>query len=168
MAKSLIIDPLKCTGCRTCEIACSVVKSGEAGIYQSRIKNIRFFDEYFFYPNVCLQCETPYCALVCPTAALHKNLDTHVVELDKEKCVGCRMCLVVCPFGAIYMVDSVPIKCDLCDGDPMCAKFCRNEALAYGETEDIGAGRRVLVAEKMKDMASTAPDEAKIASYKYD
>lgn len=164
MSKSLIIDPAKCIGCRLCEIVCSMVKSGEAGIYQSRIKNIRFYDEYFFYPNVCLQCETPYCALVCPTGALHKNLGTKVVELSKEKCVGCRMCLVACPFGAIYMINSVPIKCDLCEGDPMCVKFCRVEALTYGETEDIGAGRRVLVAEKMKEAAGAAPEEAKVTA----
>ena len=146
VSKGLIIDPLKCLGCRACELACSMVKSGESGIYKSCIKNIRFFDDYFFYPNVCAQCETPYCAMVCPTSALSKNLDTGVVELVEDKCVGCKICLVACPFGAIHMVESTPIKCDLCDGDPVCVKFCRPEALVYGETEDIGAGRRVLVA----------------------
>ena len=163
MTKGLIIDPLKCLGCQVCELVCSMVKSGESGIYKSRIKNVRFFDEYFFYPSVCSQCETPYCAMVCPTSALSKNADTGVVELAEDKCVGCKMCLVACPFGAISIVDSKVAKCDLCGGDPVCVKFCRPEALVYGEIEDIGSGRRVVVAEKMKEAASNAPPEARIA-----
>jgi len=158
MNKVLIVDPSKCVGCRLCQTVCSMVKSGEAGIYKSRIKNIRFPDDYFFAPLVCPQCEIPYCAQVCPTIALTKNPETGVVELKKEKCVGCKMCLVACPFGAIYMDGSVPMKCDLCEGDPMCVKFCRSEALTYGEPEDIGEGKRVGVAEKMKE-ASAAPVE---------
>jgi carbon-monoxide dehydrogenase iron sulfur subunit len=162
--KVLVVEPAKCQGCRVCEIVCSMVKTGEAGIYNSPIKNIRFYNEYFFYPNVCLQCETPHCVLVCPTGALNKDLNSGVVELTEEKCVGCKMCLVVCPFGAISMVNSVPIKCDLCGGDPMCVKFCRAGALTYGEIEDIGAGKRVVIADKMKEAASLLPAEAKITT----
>lgn len=162
MNKVLIIDSSKCMGCRMCQSVCSIAKTGEAGIYKSRIKNVRFPDEYFFCPSVCLQCESPACALVCPTGALFRNLDTGVVELNKEKCVGCKMCLVSCPFGAISMVDSEIIKCDLCGGDPMCVKFCRPEALTYDEADDIGAGKRVVIAEKIKETTASAPEESKI------
>ena len=162
MTKVLIIDAAKCCGCRLCESACSLTNAGEAGIYKSRIRNIRFPDEYFFSPSVCHQCESPSCALVCPTGALSKNPDTGVVGVDKEKCVGCKMCLVSCPFGGIYMVESKIVKCDLCGGDPMCVKFCRNEALTYGEVEDIGEGKRVAEGVKVKEAAAPTLDENRI------
>ncbi|MFC1916719.1 4Fe-4S dicluster domain-containing protein [Chloroflexota bacterium] len=149
--KVLVIDPVKCDGCRSCEIACSMVKEGEAGLYKSRIRTVRFPEEYFFFPSVCLQCEVPYCALVCPTAALSKNLETGVVELIAEKCVGCRMCQVACPFGAIRMVNSLPIKCDLCRGDPACVKVCEPKALTYADADESGTTQRVALGEKMKE-----------------
>lgn len=163
MSKVIIIDAAKCMGCRLCESACSVARTGEAGIYKSRIRNVRFPDEYFFSPNVCHQCESPSCALVCPTAALSKNSDTGVVELDEDKCVGCKMCLVSCPFGAIYMSESKIVKCDLCQGDPVCVKFCRTEALKYGEVEEIGEGKRIEEGVKVKEAAALAPEENRIS-----
>ncbi len=112
---------------------------------------VPFIDEAFFYPIVCQQCETPFCAITCPTGALRKNTETGMVELYREKCVGCRLCLMSCPFGAITVLDDgLASKCDLCDGDPMCVKFCEFEALTYAERDDINANKRVAVAEKAK------------------
>ncbi len=150
MNKILVIDPEKCNGCRSCETACSTAKEGESDLHKSRVRLITFHDEYFYYPNVCLQCEAPYCALVCPTGALHKNLETGIVELTTERCVGCKMCLVACPFGSISMIDKLATKCDLCGGDPVCIRFCEPKALTYGEPDDISTGKRVALAEKMK------------------
>ncbi len=163
MKKVLIIDAARCMGCRLCETACSVARTGETGIYKSRIRTVRFPDDYFFSPSVCHQCESPACAQVCPTGALTKNLETGVVDWDKEKCVGCKMCLVSCPFGAIYMVGSEIVKCDLCGGDPVCAKFCRMEALTYGEVEDIGEDKRIAEGTKVKKAAALLPHESRIA-----
>ncbi|HID86370.1 MAG TPA: 4Fe-4S dicluster domain-containing protein [Anaerolineae bacterium] len=150
MNKVLVLDPAKCTGCRSCEVACSTVKTGEANPYASRIRTVLFQDEGFFYPNVCLQCETPYCALPCPTRALWKDRETGLVEFAEERCVGCKLCLVACPFGAISMVETVSAKCDLCAGDPICVKFCQFGALSYGEPDEISLGKRVVVAGQMK------------------
>lgn len=151
MDKVLIIDPMKCTGCRSCEAACSTWKEGETNIVKSRIRIVPFIDEAYFHPIVCQQCETPFCAIPCPTGALRKNTETGMVELYKGKCVGCRLCLMSCPFGAITVLeDSLASKCDLCDRDPMCVKFCEFGALTYGERDEISANKRAVVAEKVK------------------
>jgi len=150
----LVIDPSKCTGCRSCETACSTIKENETNIGKSRVRIVPFYQEYFYYPNVCLHCEIPYCALPCPTMAITKNESTGIVELNEDRCVGCKMCLISCPFGATSFLlrDGVgkAIKCDLCQGDPACVKACKYETLTYGEPDAISAGKRVVVAEKVK------------------
>jgi len=154
MNKVLVVNPVNCTGCRSCETACATIKENEVNLTKSRIRNVRFKDEYFYYPDVCLQCEIPYCALACPSTAITKNSDTGMVELNKDRCVGCKMCLMLCPFGAMGFVDGIAVKCDLCDGDPACVKACNYEALTYGEPDEIGEGKRVVVAEKVKEASS--------------
>lgn len=149
MSKVLVIDAAKCTGCLSCVVACSVRNEGETNINMSRIKISHFPMEYFYFPSVCLQCETPYCALVCPVGALSKDQDTGVVELNRDKCVGCKLCLLACPFGNLTFVHGVAAKCDLCEGDPVCVKACQWGALAFGEADEIGSDKRVVVASKV-------------------
>jgi Fe-S-cluster-containing dehydrogenase component len=159
MNNILVIDPSKCTGCRSCEVACSTVKENEVHIEKSRIRIVPFYQEYFYYPNVCFHCDIPYCALPCPTSAITKSEDTGIVELNEERCVGCKMCLLSCPFGATSFLlrngRGKAIKCDLCEGDPVCVKACKYEALTYGEPDEMGAGKRVAVAEKVKKACLT-------------
>jgi Fe-S-cluster-containing dehydrogenase component len=92
---------------------------------------VRKTGENEYIPLLCLQCEDPACVKVCFTAALSKREESGTVEFDSAKCVSCRMCVVACPFGSIEVsVDDGKIqKCDLCGGDPMCAKFCPSGAL---------------------------------------
>ena len=142
MKKMMMIDPVKCTGCCRCETVCSLVKTGAVSVRDARIKVVRHDMEAFFYPVLCMQCEVPYCALFCPSGALRKNVETGIVELDREKCVGCKMCLIACPFGAISYVDGKAIKCDLCGGDPACAKYCESKVLIYEESDEAGWEKR--------------------------
>lgn len=150
MTKMLIVEPNKCTGCRGCETACSTFREGESNLYKSRIRVIRFPEELFSYPLVCQQCETPLCALPCPTAALRKNEKTGLVDFFKEKCVGCKLCITACPVGAIALVDGFPAKCDLCGGDPACTRLCEPRAISLGAPESIVDGRNLLLAEKIR------------------
>lgn len=152
MKKMLIVDPAKCTGCQACESACSTFKEEECHLLKSRIKVLRFSDQVFFYPLVCQQCDKPPCAVICPTTALLKDSQTGVVEYIKERCVGCKMCLLACPFGAIGMVDGMPIKCDLCGGDPACTRLCEPGAITFGEAEALGAGQRRLLSGKVREI----------------
>lgn len=150
MPQILIVDPNKCTGCRSCEMTCSTFQEGESNFYKTRIRVIRFPDELFFYPLVCQQCQTPLCAVPCPTTALVKNPQTGLVDFFKERCVGCKLCLTACPLGAISLVDGLPAKCNLCSGDPACVKLCEPGAIALGEPEAIVDMQNLMLAEKIR------------------
>jgi len=130
--KYLFAYPEKCTGCRLCAIACSLKQFGECNPKKGAIGIAR--DEYarFEFQFICLQCDDPECVAACMTGAMVKGEDG-IVRRDEDKCIGCRMCSVACPYGAINTFKGEIIKCDLCDGDPVCVKFCSTNAIVYEE-----------------------------------
>jgi anaerobic carbon-monoxide dehydrogenase iron sulfur subunit len=140
-AKRLFITPGRCIGCRGCELACAfahpVQKKTLGGTTtipgRTRIRAYPM-DAERHVPVVCLQCDTAACVAVCPTNALVRNKATGAIEVLTERCVRCMMCTVACPFGNIHDEPSASeiVKCDLCGGDPACAKFCPSAALTYG------------------------------------
>lgn len=152
--KALIVDPLKCTGCRACEVACSFAHDGVFNPAYSRVKVSNFLEDLVFVPSVCLQCDEPYCAEVCPTEALEKDPDTGLVKHDQNKCIGCKQCIVACPWGAIkvHVGNKKIIKCDHCNGDPACVKVCPPKAIAYEELEDVVLSKQKATATLYKEM----------------
>jgi carbon-monoxide dehydrogenase iron sulfur subunit len=147
MMKTLQIYPGKCVGCKLCELACSFEHFGEFDPSVSFIRNANFQDEPFFFVSVaCFQCEEPYCMEICPAGALKRNEKTAAVVVDKERCIGCKMCTLACPFGNITFA-----KCDLCDGDPACAKICPTEAIQYVEGSMGGLPKRKMFSEIVKE-----------------
>ena len=131
--RRLMIVPGRCIGCRTCELSCAFSHShGRFVLGKSRCNNIH-------YPGgrhitmLCLQCEDPACARVCPVDAIVRNVETGAMEIRRERCIHCNVCVPACPFGNISIdpVDDHVVKCDLCGGDPMCARFCPSETLVY-------------------------------------
>jgi Fe-S-cluster-containing hydrogenase component 2 len=86
-----------------------------------------------FVPIVCLHCEDPACAKSCLVDAITRNEETGAMELHQEKCVKCQACVGACPFGCSLLdrQHGIVVKCDLCGGDPACAKFCPTKALEY-------------------------------------
>jgi Fe-S-cluster-containing hydrogenase component 2 len=134
------MDPTKCRGCRRCELACSFAKEGEFDYQLSRIHVVIPSD--FTYPVqiVCQHCDVPLCLFACPVNAITKNNENGAVILDAEKCIGCLSCYIACPLGGISLhpVKKLPIKCDLCGGDPQCVAECPYEALVFVElTESL-------------------------------
>lgn len=161
--KILAYDPHLCTGCMYCMIACSTYKEGATSLSKARLQIIRHEghaltrmteeDELVFTFTGCQQCEDPACAAVCPTNALKRDLSTGAMLHFKEKCIGCRMCLSSCPFGAISFHDGKKeiFKCDLCNGDPTCVKFCPVEALRFVPAQQVPLAKREETARRIRE-----------------
>lgn len=135
--KKLVIESEKCSGCRYCELVC--VFNKEKTIYPSvsRINIFYDWDNGLSTPVVCFHCEDAPCIKVCLSGALVRN-EYGAVVVEKEKCIGCRLCVIACPFGNIqYSTEKCEIlKCDLCNGDPVCVKFCPTGAIRFEEPEE--------------------------------
>lgn len=136
--KVLFLNPELCTGCRTCEMVCSLDKEGECNPAKSRIKVLTLLKDGIDIPAFCQHCEYAPCLDVCPINAVKRNRETGAVEINSEVCIGCRACMLVCPYGALRLDLNrrVMVKCDLCGGDPKCARFCITKALTY-ERQDV-------------------------------
>jgi Fe-S-cluster-containing hydrogenase component 2 len=158
MTKALIIDYEKCVGCRTCEMACSARHTATINPHQSRISIVKWDMDGEGIPIACSHCESAPCQAICPVMAIARDESLGRVMIDYDKCIGCRMCVAVCPFGAMSF-DSIVrqvIKCDLCEGDPLCARFCAYGALVYVDAGEHAVSRRREVAEEVKGIVSTA------------
>jgi len=131
--KILLIDPEKCTGCRICEVACSLHHEKECDPSKSRVHILKWEEMGVDVPMLCVQCDEPICEAVCPVVAVHRDAETNAISIDHEACIGCRMCAVACPFGGITLdvVGKRALACDLCKGDPICVKLCPTGALRY-------------------------------------
>ena len=125
-----VVIPKNCTGCRTCELACSMVKGNGGTLGPSRITIFPTGPERYMQMT-CLQCVEAACIKVCPTDALVRNEETGAVEVKADLCIGCALCETACPFGHIQFDQAagIPLKCDLCSGSPACARFCPHQAL---------------------------------------
>ena len=99
MQKSLHIDPVKCTGCLQCEMACSFENYGTYATAKSRIKVFEFHHTGKKVPYTCTQCDEAWCLHACPVEAISEGAEHY--EIDEEKCVECGACAAGCPVSAI-------------------------------------------------------------------
>lgn len=140
-----------CTACRSCEIACAVEhsqsKSLLGAILEAPLARYRIEIQWgggVRLPLICRHCEEPDCLFACKAGAVSKDPETGQVKVDDDKCVGCWMCVMVCPFGAVLpdAQRGKAIKCDLCSdrkGGPACVEACPTGALIYGTAEEVEA-----------------------------
>jgi len=100
---------------------------------------------------VCAQCESAACQTICPAKAISRDEPLGRIVIDYDMCIGCRMCIAVCPFGVISfdVIGKRVIKCDLCDGAPLCVKFCGYEALQYVDASEQSIIKQRTAAEKL-------------------
>jgi carbon-monoxide dehydrogenase iron sulfur subunit len=151
VTKMITVNIEKCTGCGACEMMCSFRHHGEFNPRKARIKKTVFHDEQVAVPILCQQCEDAWCVNVCPSGALSKGVDmltgAPVVTVSEDVCVGCRMCMLACPYGNIVVGSKgVAEKCNLCDGDPQCVKFCAFGALRFEDTDAAIRDRKAKLA----------------------
>ena len=151
-SKVLVFDVNKCTGCRACEIRCSFKHFRVINPAKSRIRIIKLEEDGINVPIVCNQCDDAFCMKVCPTKAIQEDRVTGARVIDERRCLGCKTCMHACPFGALALTpDKQLIKCNLCEGDPDCARHCETGALSYTKAEKTEAGKRYLFAKKFAD-----------------
>ena len=138
-------------------MACSVFHVQASNPAKSAVRVVKWARGGVNVPVVCQQCEDPACANICPVQAVSRDAETGAVVVDHDLCVGCRMCTVACPFGAVTLDKDQrrAIQCDLCGGvEPMCVRFCEPGALTFKSPSAVAmdkkqvAGRRVMAADK--------------------
>ncbi|MHA2600715.1 MAG: 4Fe-4S dicluster domain-containing protein [Candidatus Thorarchaeota archaeon SMTZ1-83] len=131
----LSINAGVCTGCRNCELACSVAHTKSFNPARSMIRILKDEAQCLIMPMVCLQCDEPLCKAACPTEAIIDN-EKGILYVNEDECIGCMNCVTACIYGGIE-IDPLTMrasKCDLCGGDPACVKACD-----YGAIKIIGA-----------------------------
>ena len=149
MVKMLVPYPDKCTGCRFCEMACTLYHEGKINHADARLQ-VHKRDVRIDFPSVCthcVACKDECCVTACPVEAI--KIEDGIVRVDEDECTACGTCVEVCPFGVMRMEDTA-FKCDLCGGDPTCVKFCSMGAIKYEEPkpEQYEAVRKLLKAEE--------------------
>lgn len=167
-------DANKCIGCKTCEIACVMSHTQDINMspenFYPRLRVIKGLS--VTVPVMCKHCENAPCANGCPTNAIIRKADS--IQVIQERCIGCKTCVIACPFGAMTVVTetlertasaandtyyslnkSQALKCDLCidnPAGPACVAVCPTDALKLEE----GLSIEQMIKEKQK---RTALDE---------
>jgi Fe-S-cluster-containing hydrogenase component 2 len=169
MAKKLAVVPELCSGCRICELACSIAHFGVNNPKKSAVRVLVTYPHPVMrLPIVCGQCKVPVCADACPSGALRRT--NGVVTLDRNGCISCMKCVEACPFGAIYAHGDLdpPIKCDLCGGDPACVRQCPKGAIRLIPEQSLGEAKRmnnVLSYAHMREIEFTEKGEKRTIRY---
>jgi len=149
----ILVNPERCVGCHTCELACAAahteagsvlgaVLSGERLQPRNRVLQV----DTVKLSTQCRQCEDAPCVRVCPTGATYRT-ETYTA-VDQRLCIGCRLCMMVCPFGAIRVTNATvggrekraALKCDLCvdrPGGPACVEACPTQALSLRYPREV-------------------------------
>lgn len=138
------IDAARCIGCQACVQACMECDTHKG---QSLIQ-LDFIDREHstqMTPVVCMHCDVPTCAEVCPADAIKRTEDGVVQSARKPRCIACNNCVLACPFGVPKMntTANLMMKCDMCYDrtsiglKPMCASVCPSQALAFGTHEEM-------------------------------
>jgi len=165
MNRFIAADSNKCIGCRTCEIACALAHEPSHDIealtpthFEPRLHLVRTFQVSTM--ATCHQCEDAPCLHACPTGAIFHAGD--VVQVDQSRCIGCKSCVIACPFGAMEVVTfpahrvfagielpggvkAEAHKCDLCANraaGPACVEVCPTKALHVVDATALQATRR--------------------------
>ena len=135
----IVFNPAKCTGCSTCEMVCSNRNVDMVAPASSSIKVLRSEEAGKNFAVLCLHCREPLCMEACPTRAIDKG-DDGIVRIRNRFCVECGICTLACPESAPLIEPKTGKirKCDLCEGDPLCVKYCPEDALHFYRGKRVG------------------------------
>jgi Fe-S-cluster-containing hydrogenase component 2 len=99
-------------------------------------------DREGFIQTICRNCEDAPCMDACPAGAISRRKEDNYVVLDQNKCVGCNMCVMMCPFNAIGIQNHSNYKCDTCKGKEKCAQICEQGAIKFIDYSKAGKSKR--------------------------
>jgi anaerobic carbon-monoxide dehydrogenase iron sulfur subunit len=137
MSRFIAVEHQHCTGCRTCELLCSLYHFGECNPAKSAIRVIRRERDglVFCLPLVCQRCRPAPCIDACTTRAISRDA-TDATSFNRDDCTRCELCLEACPVGAIaFTTDQSLLNCNLCGGEPQCVPACHASCLSVVEDE---------------------------------
>ena len=138
------VDPNRCIGCQSCVQACAECDTHK-GHSMIHLETVNRRESPQTLPVICMHCNSPTCAEVCPADAIKRTEDGVVQTARKPRCIACNNCVLACPFGVPKMnVEyELMMKCDMCydrtsiGKRPMCATVCPSQALFFGTREQI-------------------------------
>ncbi len=140
--KRVYVNEEWCLGCHLCEYNCAYANSGIDSMVKA-LKGKPIFpnvhieeDGGITYAVSCRHCTDPLCVKSCIAGAI--SVQDGVIKINRDKCVGCLTCVLVCPYGAVAAgANGAAQKCELClensCGEPACVKGCPNNAIVYEE-----------------------------------
>lgn len=160
--KQILARSEHCLGCKSCELACAVAHSTSKTLFEA-IKELKPPQKRIFvesseglnFPLQCRQCLDAPCVHACISGAMQFDLTTGLIQVDEQKCVGCMMCVMVCPFGVIAEVPTNHrvAKCDRCQDlayNPVCVAACPTKALEFVEVREFAHSGRQTFLDEMK------------------
>ncbi len=153
MPKTIVSYPENCTGCRMCEMMCSLFHEGQINPVMARIQIYKDGLETDF-PVTCTLCGD--CIERCPEAAISD--EEGIIDVDIEKCIACGTCVDTCKYNAIRLSqensdsEGKAFKCDLCGGAPECVKVCTPEAIKF---EDITEERKKMMQDFLVELENS-------------
>ncbi len=145
----MLIDLDRCIGCLSCEVACVQEKGIENLFIRPmkvfRIEGISEKPDGFFLPMNCFHCTPAPCAMACPTSAMRKREEDGIVFVEHTLCIGCKACIIACPYGAITFNPATQKveKCDYCYERlgkgllPSCVSKCITNCLYFVEIDEV-------------------------------
>ena len=177
--QAFYFDGTRCTGCKTCQMACKDYKNIDLGISFRHVYEVTIGDTVkdadgafsttcVSYPlsMSCNHCDSPVCFEKCPQSAIIKDADTGLMSIDEEKCIGCGTCAIVCPYNA-PKVDEEKKKAVRCNGcaervaageKPVCVEACPARALDFGPVGEMKKRRRARGHRAVAPAEATVPN----------
>lgn len=146
--EEFFLDPQRCIGCHACEMACAECETN-GQLAMIHVDYVDRAESPQTSVQVCMHCEEPTCARVCPADAIAKDELGVVHSANAARCIACSNCVLACPFGVPKKIEPMKLmmKCNLCydrtsaGRRPMCATVCPSGALFYGTRERMAAMR---------------------------